>query len=74
LYALVQINDRHNKYFDNLFNEGYKILPDYNKLDIREEDRDYNYYPRIQEHVVKEALKMMCNGKKIGPANIAIEV
>jgi len=36
---------------------GIKILPDLNRLDIREEDRNYNYYCRIQEHEVREALK-----------------
>ena len=51
------INDRWKKYFHNLFNEGYEILPYSNMLDIREEDQNYNYYRRIQEHVVKEALE-----------------
>nr|ABN08628.1 RNA-directed DNA polymerase (Reverse transcriptase) [Medicago truncatula] len=43
-------------------------------LDIREEDQNYNYYRRIQEHEVKEALKRMSNGKAVGPDNIPIEV
>ena len=75
--VLVQerdIKDRWKKYFHNLFNEGYEILPDSNRLDIREEDRNYNYYRRIQEHEVKEALKRMSNGKAVGPDNIPIEV
>jgi len=43
-------------------------------LDIREEDRNYNYYRRIQEHEVKKALKRMRNGKAVGSNNIHIEV
>ena len=43
-------------------------------LDIREEDRNYNYYRQIQEHEEREALKMMCNGKAVGLDNIPIEV
>lgn len=45
-----------------------------NKLDIGEEDRIYNYYRRIQEHEVREALKRMSSGKAVGPDNIPIEV
>lgn len=45
------------KYFHNLFNEGYEILPECNMLDIREEGRNYNYYCQILEHGVKETLK-----------------
>ena len=75
--VLVQerdIKDRWKKYFHNLFNEGYEILRDSNMLDIREEDRNYNYYRRIQEHEVKKALKRMRNGKAVGSNNIHIEV
>ena len=43
-------------------------------LDIREEDLNYNYYCRIQEHEVREALKRMSSGKAVGPDNIPIEV
>ena len=68
------IKDRWKKYFHNLFNEGYEILRDSNMLDIREEDRNYNYYRRIQEHEVKKALKRMRNGKAVGSNNIHIEV
>jgi len=42
--------DRWKKYFHNLFIEGYEILPDSHKLDIREEDQNYNYYCQIQEN------------------------
>jgi len=38
------INDRWNKYFQNLFNEGYEISPDSKRLDIIKKDRNYNYY------------------------------
>jgi hypothetical protein len=75
--VLVQekyIKDIWKKYFHNLFNEGYKILPDSNRLDIGEEDRNYNYYRRIQEHEVRKALKRMSSGKVVGPNNIHIEV
>jgi len=68
------IKDRWKKYFHNLFNEGFEILPDSNRLDIGEEDRNYNYYRRIQEHEVREALKRMSSGKAVGPDNIPIEV
>ena len=51
------IKNRWKKYFHNLFNEGYEILPYSNILDIREEDQNYNYYHRIQEHVVKEVFE-----------------
>jgi len=67
--VLVQerdIKDRWKKYFHNLFNS--------NRLDIGEEDRNYNYYRRIQEHEVREALKRMSSGKAVGPDNIPIEV
>ena len=75
--VLVQerdIKDKWKKYVHNLFNEGYEILPDSNRLDIREEDRNYNYYRQIQEHEVREALKSMSTGKAVGPNNISIEV
>jgi hypothetical protein len=39
------------------------ILPYSDMIDIREEDRNYNYYHRIQEHEVKEVLKHMSNEK-----------
>jgi len=54
--VLVQerdIKDKWKKYFHNLFNEGNKILPDSNRLDIREEDQNYNYYRQIKGHEVK---------------------
>jgi len=54
--------------------KGYEILPDSNRLDIREKDRNYNYYRLIQEHEVKEALKRISNGKAVEPDNIPIEV
>jgi len=54
--------------------EGYEILPVFNRLDIREEDRNYNYYHRIQEHEFREALKRMSSGKAVGPDNVLIEV
>ena len=82
--VLVQerdIKDRWKKYFHNLFNEGYEILLDSyrldidsNRLDIGEENRNYNYYRRIQEHEVREVLKRMSSGKAVGPDNIPIEV
>ena len=47
------IKEKWKKYFHNLFNEGYEILRDSNRLDIREEDQNYNYYCHIQEHELK---------------------
>jgi len=49
-------------------------MPDSNRLDIGEEDRNYNYYRRIQEHKVREALKRMSSDKEVGPDNVPIEV
>jgi len=46
----------------------------HNRLDIGEEDRNYNYYRQIQEHEVREALKKMSSGNAVGPDNIPIEV
>jgi len=43
------IRDRWMKYFHNLCNQGYEILLDSNKLDIRGDDQNYNYYRWIQE-------------------------
>jgi len=75
--VLVQerdIKDIWKKYFHTLFNEGFEVIPDSNRLDIREEERNYNYYRRIQEHEVREALKRMSSGKAVDPDNIPIEV
>jgi len=75
--VLVQerdIKDRCKKYFHTLFNEGFEVISDSNRLDIGEEERNYNYYRRIQEHEVREALKRMSSGKAVGPDNIPIEV
>lgn len=58
--VLVQekdIKDRWKTYFYNLFNEEYDISPDSSRLDIREVDRNYNYYRWIQKQEVKEVLK-----------------
>ncbi|KAL5172704.1 Craniofacial development protein 2 [Glycine soja] len=66
------IKERWKAYFHNLFNDGYGY--DSSSLDIREEDRNYKYYRRIQKQEVKEALKRMSNGKAVGPDNIPIEV
>jgi hypothetical protein len=38
------IRDGCKKYFHILFSEGYDILPDSNMIDIRMENRNYNYY------------------------------
>jgi len=57
-----------------LFNEGYEILPDTNRLNAREEEINYNYYLKIQEQEAKEVLKRMINGKAFGPGNIPIKV
>lgn len=65
------INDRLKKYIHNLFNEGY-ILLDSHMLGIREEDRNYSYYSRSQNHEVKEALKMMSNSKAVEPNNMPL--
>ncbi|KEH26210.1 hypothetical protein MTR_6g047760 [Medicago truncatula] len=46
-----------------MFREGYKNLLDANRINIRLEDRNYNYYRRIQEQEVKETLKRMSNDK-----------
>lgn len=73
--VLVQdkdIKDRWKNYFHKLFNDSYKILSESNRLDIGDEDQNYTFYPRSQEREVKEALKMMVNGKAVGPYNIAI--
>lgn len=61
-------------YFYNLFNEGYDISLDSSRLDIREEEQNYNYYRRIQKQEVKEALKRKNNNKTIESDNIPIEV
>ncbi|KAL5184476.1 LINE-1 retrotransposable element ORF2 protein [Glycine soja] len=66
------IKERWKAYFHNLFNDGYGY--DSSSLDIREEDRNYKYYRRIQKQEVKEALKRMSNGKAVRPDNIPIEV
>ncbi|KAH1219042.1 Craniofacial development protein 2 [Glycine max] len=66
------IKERWKAYFHNLFNDGYGY--DSSSLDIREEDRNYKYYRRIQKQEVNEALKRMSNGKVVGPDNIPIEV
>ena len=62
------------KYFHTLFNKGYEILSNSNKLDIREKGRNYNYYCRIQEHETKEVFKLMSKSNSVGPDNIHIEV
>lgn len=43
-------------------------------LDIRDEDRNYNYYFRIQDHKVKEAWKKMSSSKIVRSEIISIEV
>jgi len=63
------IRDRWMKYFHNLCNQGYEILLDSNKLDIRGDDQNYN-----DKNEVKEALKRMSNDKTVGSKNIHIEV
>jgi len=68
------IKDRWKKYFHTLFNEGFEVIPDSNRLDIGEDERNYTYYRRIQEHEVRETLKRMSSGKAVGPDNIPIEV
>ncbi len=50
------------------------ILPYSNMIDIREEDRNYNYNHQIQEHEVKETSKSMNNGKKVMYLNIQVKV
>ena len=50
------------------------MLP-FNVLQIsNKEDRNYNYYRRIQEHEIRESLKRMSNSKLVGLDNIPIEV
>jgi len=39
------------------------ILPYSDMINIRKEDRNYNYYHQIQEHEIKEVLKQMSNEK-----------
>jgi len=68
------IKDRWKKYFHNFFNEGYEILPDFNRLDIGEEGRNYNYYRQIQKQKVRAALKRMSSDMVVGPDNIPIKV
>lgn len=60
------IKDRWKRYFHNLFNERYEILPYFDRLDIREENQNYNYCCQVQAHGVKEVLKSMGNGKAVG--------
>lgn len=45
-------------YFYNLFKEEYDISPDSNK-----DDRNYNYYRRIQKQEERKALRRMSNIK-----------
>lgn len=52
--------------FRKMFREGYKNVLDANRINIRQEDRNYNYYRRIQEQEVKETLKRMGNDKVVG--------
>lgn len=47
---------------------------DFIKLNIREEDRNYNCYHRIQKQEVKEVLKRISNNEVIRPDNVPIEV
>lgn len=45
--VLVKKNDIKDKwkiYFYNLFNEGYDISLNSSSLNIKEDDRNYNYY------------------------------
>lgn len=75
--VLVQENDikgRWKTYFDNSFNEGYDILQDSSRLDIKEDDWKHNYNRQIQKQKVKEALKRMSNSKTVEPNNIPIEM
>jgi hypothetical protein len=62
------------KKFHNLFNEGYEMLLDSNRLSVRKKDQDYNYYRQIKKHEVKEELKIIGNDKSIGSNNISIKV
>jgi len=50
--------------------EGFEILLDFNRLDIIEEYRNYIFFPLIQEHKGKEALKRMINDNAFGSNNI----
>jgi len=43
-------------------------------MDIKEEDINYNYCHRIQEHKAKQVLKRMTNNKAVGLENIPIKV
>jgi hypothetical protein len=60
------------EYFDKLFNEdsGSSSI----ELDISSDDLNRQFVHRIQESVVKDALKRMKGGKAIGPVGIPIEV
>jgi hypothetical protein len=60
------------EYFDKLFNEdsGNSSI----KLDISSDDLNKHFMRRIQEYEVKDALKMMKEGKAMGPNGIPIEV
>ena len=69
-----KINERWKSYFYELFNEGQKTLPSLGRLCTREEDQNFDYYRRIRDFEVKEALKQMKNGRAVGPDNIPIEV
>ena len=67
-----EIKRRWKEYFDNLFNgttEGTAI-----ELDDSFDDSNRRFVRRIQESLVKEALKRMKGGKAMGPYNIPIEV
>jgi hypothetical protein len=66
------IKNRWREYFDKLFIEdsGSSSI----ELDISSDDLNRQFVRRIQESVVKDALKRMKGGKVMGPDGIPIEV
>jgi hypothetical protein len=66
------IKNRWREYFDKLFNKdsGSSSI----ELDISSDDLNRQFVHRIQESMVKDALKRMKGGKAMGPDGIPIEV
>lgn len=68
------IKRRWETYFYKLFNDGQELTHGMEGLEIQDNERNLNYYRRIQTWEVKTALKRMDHGKAVGPDEIPIEV
>ena len=66
------INQRWQRYFDNLFNGENETMD--TQLDDSFDDLNRCFVRRIHESEVKEALKRMEGGKAMGPDGIPTEV